>query len=191
MLPAVELVRASRELRSLLLNRRPRFGQLLFAFGERGLGLLELERSGEQRRLALCELTLTKLDCVCALLDLGLATRQDLVGVRVVGVRRSRSLGATEPQRSARRIWFLELARPALDLELAPCDVGSPLAQRALQVLYLDEIFGALPFALLGEPAGELQHLVPIEVILLRPGFLPPGRLPGVLRFHPWSVARD
>ena len=175
----------------MLLDCRLHFGHLLFAFRERGLGLLEHERSGEQGCLALSEFTLTELDGVCALLDLGLATRQDLVGVRVVGVRRSRSLGATEPQRSARRIWFLELARPALDLELAPCDVGSPLAQRALQVLYLDEIFGALPFALLGEPAGELQHLIPIEVILLRPGFLPPGRLPGVLRFHPWSVARD
>ena len=31
---------------------------------------------------------------------------------------------------------------------------------------------------------------ITVEVVLLRPGFLPPGRLPGVLRFHPWSVAR-
>ena len=93
---------------------------------------------------------------------------------------------AAEAERARRRLLLLELAFAPLDLELAACDVGGTLAQHAFELVDLDEVLGAVLVALLGKPAREREHLLAVELLLLRPA----DRLPRVLvRLHDWNVA--
>jgi hypothetical protein len=175
-----------------LLEVRLGLVQLSFAFGERRLGFLQLELSRQQRCFALGQLPLARLRCLRPLLDLGLASRQDLLGVGTVFVDRDRCFRTPEAEHPARAFGLavLELAFPALDLELTLGDVCRALAEGALQFLDLDQVLGALVLTLLREPARKVQHLLAVGLILLSPRCLPTDRLPRIL-FHVWSVARD
>src|SRR5262249_20323380 len=153
------------------------------ACGQCGLGLLELELAREQCRLALGELSILRLEHAGVLLDLGLAPREQLLGVRVVLVDEGRLFGPAKAKRAFGRLLLVEVARPPLDLELPARDVGGALAERALQILELDEVLAALSFALRRQPARELQHLLAARLAVL-----PAGVLPGV--FGPLHAQR-
>ena len=86
------------------------------------------------------------------------------------------------------RVDLVQLAGAPLDLELSARDVGRPLAQRALQVLDLDEGLDGLALPRLGKLPSEAQYLVAVGVLRLLPGRLPTGRFP---RIPPRLHAKD
>ena len=81
------------------------------------------------------------------------------------------------------RVDLVQFPDASLDLELAARDVGRPLAQRALQVLDLDQGLDGLALPRLGKLPSEAQYLVAVGVLLrLLPGRLPADRFPRVPR---------
>ena len=75
----------------------------------------------------------------------------------------------------AARIDLLQFPDTPLDLELAACNIGRSLAQRALQVVNLDEGLDILAFPSLGEMPRQAQDLLAVGVLLR---LLPASRFP-------------
>src|SRR2546422_3042472 len=95
-MPALELLLPAIECRACLRD-------LGLAACKRRLRLLELDLPGAESGLALGDVAFPRSKCGEPLLELGLAPRQDLLGVRLLGLFGPRSVAATE-QRSASRM---------------------------------------------------------------------------------------